>query len=53
MVKKNRRKKKDGPLIPSGILPSYLATAFGEIYDDDGLAIFGLGLGLCLILLLY
>lgn len=45
MVKKNRRKKKDGPLIPSGILPSYLATAFGEIYDDDGLAIFGLGLG--------
>lgn len=33
------------PMIPDGILPSYLATAFGEIYDRDGLAIFGKGLG--------
>jgi len=32
-------------LIPVGILPSYLATAFGELYDNDGLAIFGSGLG--------
>lgn len=32
-------------IIPEGILPSYLATAFGEIYNKDGLAIFGNGLG--------
>jgi len=32
-------------MIPEGILPAYLATAFGEIYDRDGLAIFGSGLG--------
>ncbi|VEU40547.1 unnamed protein product [Pseudo-nitzschia multistriata] len=32
-------------MIPDGLLPSYLATAFGDIYDRDGLAIFGSGLG--------
>ena len=32
-------------MIPEGVLPSYLATAFGEIYERDGLAIFGNGLG--------
>jgi DNA excision repair protein ERCC-4 len=43
--KRKRKRKVDQPLIPDGILPSYLATAFGEIYDNDGLAIFGSGLG--------
>eukprot|EP00536_Pseudo-nitzschia_multiseries_P018826 jgi/Psemu1/230429/e_gw1.3188.4.1 len=37
--------KKGESMIPEGLLPSYLATAFGEIYDRDGLAIFGNGLG--------
>jgi DNA excision repair protein ERCC-4 len=32
-------------LIPEGMLPSYLATAFGELYENDGLAVFGRGLG--------
>lgn len=32
-------------MIPEGLLPAYLATAFGEIYADDGLAVFGKGLG--------
>ena len=31
--------------IPEGLLPSYLASAFGEIYEEDGLAVFGKGLG--------
>jgi hypothetical protein len=31
--------------IPEGLLPSYLATAFGEIYEEDGLAVLGKGLG--------
>ena len=37
--------KSSEPMIAEGILPSYLATAFGEIYERDGLAIFGSGLG--------
>ncbi|KAG7367620.1 hypothetical protein IV203_030291 [Nitzschia inconspicua] len=32
-------------LIPEGRLPSYLATAFGVLYENDGLAVFGKGLG--------
>ena len=34
-----------GPLVPAGLLPAYLATAFGELYEEDGIAIFGKGLG--------
>ena len=32
-------------LIPAGLLPSYLADAFGSLYEEDGLALFGKGLG--------
>eukprot|EP00934_Nitzschia_sp_Nitz4_P000873 Nitzschia sp. Nitz4//scaffold227_size32659//1084//3924//NITZ4_007893-RA/size32659-processed-gene-0.0-mRNA-1//1//CDS//3329542779//873//frame0 len=32
-------------LIPEGFLPSYLATAFGELYEEDGLAVLAKGLG--------
>jgi hypothetical protein len=31
--------------IPEGLLPSYLANAFGEIYEEDGLVVLGKGLG--------
>ncbi len=42
---KNNEDQNSESMIPEGILPSYLATAFGEIYERDGLAIFGNGLG--------
>ena len=33
-------------MIPSpGLLPSYLATAFGELYEEDGLMVMAKGLG--------
>lgn len=32
-------------LIPEGVLPSYLATAFGDLYEDDGLLVMAKGLG--------
>ena len=32
-------------LIPEGVLPSYLASAFGELYEDDGLMVMAKGLG--------
>ncbi len=32
-------------LIPEGVLPGYLATAFGELYEEDGLIIMAKGLG--------
>jgi hypothetical protein len=36
----------DATMIPSpGLLPSYLATAFGELYEDDGLMVMAKGLG--------
>jgi hypothetical protein len=34
------------PLVPEGLLPSYLAEAFGELYAEDGLLVLGKGLGL-------
>lgn len=34
------------PLVPEGLLPSYLADAFGELYAEDGLLVLGKGLGL-------
>lgn len=37
-------------MIPSGLLPSYLADAFGELYQEDGLMCLGKGLQ-CLMLL--
>ena len=33
-------------LVPPGLLPAYLAEAFGEIYAEDGLLVLGKGLGL-------
>ena len=38
------------PLIPAGHLPSYLADAFEDLYEEDGLIVLGKGLG-CLLLL--
>jgi hypothetical protein len=32
-------------VIPEGLLPAYLASAFGDLYEEDGLAVFGKGLG--------
>jgi DNA excision repair protein ERCC-4 len=32
-------------ILPEGMLPSYLATAFGDLYENDGMAVFGRGLG--------
>jgi hypothetical protein len=32
-------------IIPEGLLPAYLASAFGDLYEEDGLAVFGKGLG--------
>jgi len=32
-------------MIPEGVLPSYLATAFGELYEEDGLMVMAKGLG--------
>lgn len=40
----------DDPMVPEGMLPAYLAHAFGELYAQDGLAVLGKGLG-CLLLL--
>jgi hypothetical protein len=31
--------------IPEGLLPAYLAVAFGELYEEDGLMVLGKGLG--------
>ena len=33
------------PLVPTGLLPSYLADAFSDLYGDDGLVVLGKGLG--------
>lgn len=33
-------------MVPTGLLPSYLAEAFGELYGEDGLLVLGKGLGL-------
>jgi DNA excision repair protein ERCC-4 len=38
------------PIVPKGMLPEYLAEAFGELYAEDGLLVLGKGLG-CLQLL--
>lgn len=38
--------KEDDSMVPSGMLPSYLAEAFGELYEEDGLLVMGKGLGL-------
>jgi hypothetical protein len=36
----------DPTMIPSpGLLPSYLASAFGELYEEDGLMVLAKGLG--------
>jgi hypothetical protein len=40
---KDPKKKKS--VIPEGLLPSYLANAFGDIYEEDGLLVLGKGLG--------
>lgn len=33
-------------MVPEGMLPSYLAEAFGDLYQEDGLLVLGKGLGL-------
>lgn len=38
--------KEQEPMVPTGLLPSYLAEAFGELYGEDGLLVLGKGLGL-------
>jgi hypothetical protein len=40
------RNSKNRTLIPDGLLPSYLASAFGDLYEEDGLIVLGKGLGL-------
>jgi DNA excision repair protein ERCC-4 len=40
-----RRKSKKESVIPEGLLPAYLASAFAELYEEDGLMVFGKGLG--------
>jgi DNA excision repair protein ERCC-4 len=35
---------KEGPIVPTGLLPSYLAEIFGELYAEDGLVVLGKGL---------
>lgn len=34
------------PLIPLGVLPTYLSEAFGDLYSEDGMLVLGRGLGL-------
>ena len=32
-------------MVPEGLLPSYLAEAFADLYEEDGLLVMGKGLG--------
>ena len=32
-------------MIPEGVLPSYFAEAFSDLYGEDGLVVLGKGLG--------
>jgi DNA excision repair protein ERCC-4 len=41
---------KPPPLVPVGMMPQYLAEAFGQVYEEDGLVVLGKGLG-CLLLI--
>lgn len=49
--RRNDGKQSDGTgtnensLIPKGLLLSYLADAFGDLYEEDGLMVMGKGLG--------
>lgn len=36
---------KRNAIIPEGLLPAYLASAFGELYEEDGLLVMARGLG--------
>ena len=45
-TKKNDDESSTHALVPPGLLPAYLAEAFGEIYAEDGLLVLGKGLGL-------
>jgi DNA excision repair protein ERCC-4 len=36
---------KKNSIIPEGLLPAYLASAFGELYEEDGLLVMARGLG--------
>jgi DNA excision repair protein ERCC-4 len=38
------------PLVPVGMMPQYLAEAFGQVYEEDGMVVLGKGLG-CLLLI--
>ena len=41
----HRSAKKSDALVPEGLLPSYLAEAFADLYGEDGLLVLGKGLG--------
>lgn len=41
---KPKAEEKDS-LLPAGLLPSYLADAFSDLYGEDGLVVLGKGLG--------
>jgi DNA excision repair protein ERCC-4 len=41
----DKTRRSSPSLIPDGVLPSYLALAFGDIYEEDGLVCLGKGLG--------
>ncbi|KAL3940234.1 MAG: hypothetical protein SGBAC_005194 [Bacillariaceae sp.] len=44
-TEKPKVKKHTKPLIPDGLLPAYLASAFGDLYEEDGLLVMARGLG--------
>ena len=41
----NTETEEEDPLVPAGLLPSYLADAFSDLYSEDGLVVLGKGLG--------
>ncbi|CAJ1965397.1 unnamed protein product [Cylindrotheca closterium] len=43
--KPKKPKKQKKALIPDGLLPAYLASAFGDLYEEDGLMVMARGLG--------
>jgi hypothetical protein len=45
-VKNEIDESNDVSVVPAGMLPSYLAEIFGEVYAEDGLLLLGRGLGL-------
>jgi DNA excision repair protein ERCC-4 len=44
-MKSSSSSKNKKSVIPEGLLPAYLASAFGELYEEDGLMVMARGLG--------